>query len=218
MLANPIDFERIIGSDNCNVLSSLNSPFQIQAYLDSIPYVSEELNRSPASVMVDQQCHCLDGGLFAALSLKRIGFTAQIIDLVPEPGKDDDHVLAIFQVNGFYGAVAKSNFAGLRYRDPVYRSIRELVMSYFEVFFNAHGIKTLRGYTRPLNLTSYDRYAWQFKQSGVDRVVERLYKFTMVPVISNDQYERLNPVDERSYQAGLLGSDPTGLFKIGNEH
>ena len=168
--------------------------------------------------MVDQQCHCLDGGLLAALALKRIGFRAHIIDLVPEPGLDDDHVLAIFQVNGFYGAVAKSNFAGLRYREPVYRTLRELVMSYFEGFFNADGIKTLRGYTRPLNLASYDRYAWQFKQSGVDRVVERLYKFTMVPVISNDQYERLNPVDERSYQAGLLGSDPTGLFKIGNEH
>ncbi len=86
MLANPIDFERIIGSKNSNILSSMNSPFQIQAYLDSIPYVSEELNRSPALVMLDQQCHCLDGGLFSRSGIEPFGFRAQIIDLVPEPG------------------------------------------------------------------------------------------------------------------------------------
>lgn len=218
MLPISTDFEIIIGSDNCNILSSLNSPYQIQAYLDSIPYVSEELNRPPALVMLDQQCHCLDGGLFAAMALNRLGFRPRIIDLVPEPGTDDDHVLAIFEVNGRFGAIAKSNFSGLRYREPVYRSLRELVMSYFEAFFNSEGVKTMRGYTRPLNLTSYNQYGWQFKQSGVDRIVERFYRLKMVSVISNEQYWKLNPIDERSYKAGMLGTDPAGLFKTGYDN
>lgn len=218
MLPGSSEFEIIIGAENRKILGALDNPFQIQAYLDSIPYVSEELNRPPSLVMLDRQCHCLDGGIFAALALKRIGYTARIIDLVPEPGIDDDHVLAIFQVNGFLGAVAKSNFAGLRFREPVYRTLRELVMSYFEVFFNSEGIKTMRGYTRPMNLTSYDQFRWQFTQNGVDRIVERFYKLKTVPVINDEQYMSLNPVDERSYNAGMLGCDPSGLFQIGTEH
>ncbi len=218
MKTRNIEFESILDQTNLDLLKSLHNPAQIQTYLDELPYVSEDLNRTPHKVMLDRQCHCLDGGLFAALALSRIGFPARIIDLVPEPGIDDDHVLAIFQVDGFYGAIAKSNFAGLRYREPVYRNLRELVMSYFEVFFNADGAKTMRGYTRPLNLSAYDRFKWQTNQEGTDLVVSRFYQMKMIPVINNGQFSRLLPVDPRSYQAGMLGSDPKGLYKIGSEH
>jgi hypothetical protein len=212
------EFEATLDQKNLEILKSLKNPVQVQTYLDNIPYISEDLNRTPLMVMKDRQCHCLDGGLFAALALNRIGFPARIIDLIPEPGIDDDHVLAIFQVEGCYGAIAKSNFAGLRYREPVYRSLRELVMSYFEVFFNANGRKTMRGYTRPLNLSAYDRFNWQSKQEGTNRVIDRFYSMKMVPVLSNDQFSRLLPVDDRSFQAGMLGTDPKGLFKIGDDH
>ena len=136
-------------SANLEILRSLTTPWEIQRYLDSLPYVGEELNRTPLRVMQDRQCHCLDGGMLGALCLRRLGYPARILDLIPEPGTDDDHVLAIFRHNDRYGAVAKSNYVGLRFREPVYRSLRELVMSYFEVFFNVDGLKTLRGYTRP---------------------------------------------------------------------
>ncbi|NTW43190.1 MAG: hypothetical protein HGB14_01860, partial [Anaerolineaceae bacterium] len=198
-------FEDLLNHENRKIFNSFKTPFQIQEYLDDIPYIGEELNRSPLLVMQDRQSHCLDGGLLAALALRKIGYSARIIDLVQEPGIDDDHVLAIFQHNGLYGALAKSNFVGLRFREPVYSSLRELVMTYFDVFFNVDGIKTLRGYTRPIHLASYDRFNWQTELSGVDRVVNRLYSMKMVPVISKNQIQVLNMMDKRSYQAGMLG-------------
>ena len=81
-------------------------------------------------------------------------------------------------------------------------------MSYFEVFFNVEGQKTLRGYTRPLDLAAYDRYNWQTTQPGVDRVVRRLYSLRSIPVISAEEAAALHPIDERSYQAGMLGANP----------
>lgn len=195
------------------LLSSLSTPEAIQTYLDNLPYVSEELNRSPLRVIRDRQCHCLDGALLAALALRQLGHPARIIDLVPEPDIDDDHVLAIFQAKGCYGAVAKSNFVGLRYREPVYRSLRELVMSYFDVFYNVDGLKTLRAYTRPLNLAAYDRFGWQTGEAGVELIVKRLYSQKTIPVIEPGRTAGLSRMDKRSYEAGMLGLNFEGLYK-----
>jgi hypothetical protein len=211
-------FEDLLSYENRKIFNSFKTPFQIQEFLDSIPYVGEELNRSPLLVMQDRQSHCLDGGLLAALALRKIGYSARIMDLVPEAGIDDDHVLAIFQVDGLYGAIAKSNFVGLRYREPVYASLRELVMTYFDVFFNAEGVKTMRGYTRPIHLDKYDRYHWQTELSGVNRVVSRLYHSKMVPVISSAHFKQLNRMDARSFEAGMMGVNRDGLYKPGASH
>ena len=134
---------------------SLNTPFAIQKYLDSMPYIGEERDRSPLNVMLDRQCHCLDGGFFAALALWQIGFKPLLIDIVPEPGLDDDHVLALYQVEGRWGALAKSNYVNLGFREPVYKNLRELVMTYFEHYVSVHQEKTLRGYTRPFDAARY---------------------------------------------------------------
>ncbi len=166
-----IQFVQYLTPSEQDEWESLNSPLAIQNFLDNLPYVGEERNRSPLNVLRDRQCHCLDGGLLAALALKRLGFPPLIMDLVPEAGKDDDHVLAIFKVNGCYGAIAKSNFVGLRFREPVYRSLRELAMSYFEGFYNINGEKTLRGYTRPLNLDRFAHLNWAVNEDDVSIVV-----------------------------------------------
>ena len=130
------------------------------------------------------------------------------MDLVPEPGTDDDHVLAVFKYNQRYGAVAKSNFAGLRYREPVYSSLRELAISYFEMFYNIEGYKTLRGYTRPMNLAHYDRYDWETKQSGWILLLINSTIVKNTPLLKKGvQY--LSPVDRRSYEAGMLGTNST---------
>lgn len=200
-------------------LRKLSSPIAVQEYLDQIPYVGEDLNRSPLRVMRDNQCHCLDGGLFAAAALRRIGFAPLLLDMVPEPNTDDDHVLAIYRIRGRFGAVAKSNFTGLRFREPVYRTLRELVMSYFDDFFNVDGIKTMRGYTRPIDLSHYDRYGWETSETGIEKVVRRFYNLKSIPVIDPTTAAELQKIDERSYQAGMLGVNYDGLYKPGqNAH
>ena len=179
----------------------------MQAYLDSIPYRAEELDRSPLRVMTDGQAHCLDGGIFAALALWRIGFRPLILDLVPAPGSDDDHVLAVFQVEGGWGALAKSNYPNLRYREPVHHSLRELSMTYFEFFFNLQREKTLRAYTRPLNLSSFKDSTWMWDEAGIQKISKRLYHLKPIQLISDVTAAQLHLSDERTYQAGTTGTD-----------
>ena len=195
------------------LVSTLTSPAKIQAYLDSIPYSAEETNRCPVRILYDGKAHCLDGGVFAAALLRLLGYPPIILDIQPEPGTDDDHVLAIYQRNGFYGAVAKSNFTGLRFREAVYRNLRELVMSYFEVYFNVQGIKTMRGYTRPINLANYDKKCWMWKDEGVDFIEHRLKELRLTSVVTPEMASRFIPVDQRSYEAGMLGVITDGLYK-----
>jgi hypothetical protein len=195
------------------LFTSLNSPAAIQAYLDTTRYSAENANRCPLSVLRDNQAHCLDGALFAAAALRRLGYPPLIIDMLPEPGTDDDHILAIFRQNGCYGAVAKSNFAGLRYREPLYRSLRELVMSYFEWFFNLHGQKTLRSYTRPLDLSKYDHADWMVSDGGADLIEKRLAQLRQIALFPAEWAPRLNAVDALTRQAGMLGVNEAGLFR-----
>jgi hypothetical protein len=113
----------------------LTTPTKIQNFLDEIDYSIEETNRSPLYVLRERVAHCFDGAVFAASLLSRLGFPPLILDMLPN-GQDDDHVLALYKRDGHWGAVAKSNFAGLRFREPIYRTVRELVMSYFEQYYN----------------------------------------------------------------------------------
>jgi hypothetical protein len=133
-------------------LAGLDSPAAIQAFLDDIPYSTDDFYRCPLRVLRERTAHCFDGALFGAAALRRLGYPPLILDMLAE--RDDEHLLALYRVDSHWGAVAKSNFAGLRFREPVYRSLRELVMSYFEDYFNADGEKTLRGYTVPLDLSA----------------------------------------------------------------
>lgn len=201
------EFEQYLSSALKKVFTSLESPFAVQAYLDSIPYIAEEIDRSPLQVMTDGQAHCLDGGIFAAMALWRIGLRPLILDLVPEPGTDDDHVLALFQVDGLWGALAKSNYPNLRYREPVHRSLRELVMTYFEFFFNTKREKTLRAYTRPLDLSLIKDKSWMWSKAGVEKISHRLYDLKHIPLIPKKTAENLQTSDERTYTAGTYGTD-----------
>jgi hypothetical protein len=191
----------------------LTTPAKIQAFLDDIPYSTEDRYRSPLTVLRDRCGHCFDGALFAAALLRRLGHAPRILDMLPN-ARDDDHVLALFQREGSWGALAKSNFAGLRYREPIYRTLRELVLSYFDDYFNVAGEKTLRGYTVPLNLAAYDRVQWMTSDERLDDIGVRLGKIRTVKLLTPRQAAALQPVDRRSYQAGMLGANAEGLFKL----
>lgn len=194
-------------------MAGLSSPVRIQVFLDSVPYSSDEFYRCPLRVLRERVGHCFDGALFAAAALRRLGYAPRIVDMLPN-GRDDDHILAVFQVEGCWGAVAKSNFVGLRYREPVYRGLRELVMSYFEQYYNVAREKTLAGYTRPLNLRHFDRLSWTTEDAPLDAIAQRLDEIPRVMVITPAAAARLSPVDERSYQAGLQGVNAAGLYRL----
>jgi len=209
------NIESLLDSEQLRVLRSLDHPARIQAFLDSVPYSAEERNRSPLDVLRDRQAHCLDGALFAAAALRRLGDPPVVVDMFPDPGMDDDHVLAIFKRNGGYGAIAKSNFVGLRYREPVYRSLRELVMSYFNDFFNVNGVKTLRSYTRPVHLylQRFERLNWEVLEAGVDAIEAYLLGLPRRSLLTPEMASELQPVDRLSYQAGMLNVNHAGLYK-----
>lgn len=192
----------------------LDSPPAIQEFLNGIGYSAEPVYRCPASVLRDGKGHCFDGGVLAAAALRRLGFPPLIVDLLPWEGHDDDHILAVFKIAGGWGAVAKSNFVGLRYRDPVFRSLRELVMSYFEVFFNLAREKTLRAYTVPLNLARFDRRHWTTRDETMEDIATRLDQIRKHQLLAPGMAERLALTDQRSFEAGLLGSLPEGLRKV----
>ena len=207
------DFLRsLLGREERKIWDSLTSPMKIQAFLDQTTYSWEEAYRCPLRVFRERQAHCFDGAVFAAAALRRLGFPPVILEMLPN-GRDDEHLLAIYRSEGHWGAVAQSNFVGLRYREPVYRTLRELVMSYFEPYYNIERERTLRGYTRPLNLRAFDRFDWQVKDEALDRISRRLDEMEKRRVISPRQGRKLSPVDLRSYQAGLLGSLERGLFQ-----
>jgi hypothetical protein len=194
-------------------LDALDTPRRIQDFLDGVVYEPEYFNRSPLRVLREGRGHCLDGALFAAYALSRLGDPPLVVDLVQEPGLDDDHVLAIFRRNGRLGALGKSNFTGLRYREPVYASVRELVMSYFEDYFNMNGIRTLRGYTAPIDLRRFDRLNWLWDDAGCDAIERSFKTVRRYALITPQMAAELVPLDAREFAAGTLGSDAEGLFK-----
>jgi hypothetical protein len=126
---------------------------------------------------------------------------------------DDDHVIALHRRDGFVGAVAKSNFVGLRYREAIYRNIRELLMSYFELYFNLRGEKSLRAYTDPLNLRPFDRISWMTSDDAVETISVRLDSLKRHSLVNAPLVRRLSPVDRRTYRANLLGATMRGMHR-----
>ena len=207
------DFESKLSNEQRKKFHQLNTPFAIQEYLDDITYIAEERNRSPLNVIRDGQCHCLDGGFFAALALWRIGFKPLVLDLVPAPDMDDDHVLAIYQINGRWGAVAKSNYVNLGFREPVYKNLRELVMTYFEHFISIDQEKTLRGYTRPFDASHYTHLNWAWDEGGANELYDQhFYGRKSIPLITLQMAKRLQRVTDRAYAAETMFTDLNESF------
>lgn len=192
-------------------LAQLDAPWKIQQYLDSIPYNTDQQTRSSRRVMRDGRAHCLEGALFAAAALRFHGHPPLIMDL--RAVDDDDHVIAIYRVRGLIGAIAKSNFSLLRFREPVYRNYRELALSYFESYYNILAERTLRAYSRPLDLSLLDDRNWMTTEEDLDWIGKRLDALRHYPLIDEITAQNLQPVDDLLYRAGLLSSDPTGLYK-----
>jgi hypothetical protein len=188
------------------VFRRLRTPEKIQRFLDDLAYNKEPGGptcRSPRMVLRDRTAHCMEGALFGAAALRSLGYPPLLLDL--EAVHDDDHVLAIFRLRGYWGALAKSNFSGLRYREPVYRTPRELVMSYFEHYYNLRREKTLRNYSRPVNLKRFDRMGWMTAEEDVWAIPEYLCEIKHTPILPARLAGKFGRVDARLFAAGLFG-------------
>lgn len=189
------------------VLKALKTPEKIQHFLDhDIAYNKEpdgDTVRSPRRVLRDKVAHCLEGALLGAAALRVQGFPPLLLDL--EAVHDDDHVLAVFRQHGHWGAIAKSNYSGLRFREPVYRNLRELVMSYFEHYFNLSRQKTLRNYSRPVNLKRFDQIGWMTAEEDLWVINDYLANIPHLPLLRNGAGRRMARVDDRLFAAGLAG-------------
>jgi hypothetical protein len=190
--------------------SGLRSPFAIQRFLDDLVYNKEkggETARSPRRVLETREAHCFEGALLAAAALRRLGHPPLVVQM-RSTVRDDDHVLAVFREKasaGCWGAIAKSNYSGLRFRSPVYRSLRELVMSYFEAYYNLEGEKSLRAFGRPVDLARFDRRGWETDREDLWDVSTYLATRRFTPVLTSAQIRALTPMDRRLYDAGLVG-------------
>jgi hypothetical protein len=170
-----------------------------------MPYHLAQTAWSPRRVLREGTAHCLAGAIFAAAALRVLGLPPLLLDL--EAVQDTDHVVAVFRIGGCWGAIAKSNFAGLRYREPVYRDLRELAMSYFDGYMNLRGERTLRAYSPPVSLARFDRVHpdWMTTAGDLWWIAEYLAGIRHRRLLTPAMIRRLSTVDRRSRTAALVG-------------
>lgn len=192
-------------------LSTFKDPYSIQVYLDSIDYNPDYECRSPRWVIRRKKAHCFEGALFAAAVLEFLGYRPLIVDM--KAINDDDHVIAVFSEEDHWGSVAKSNFTTLRYREPVYRTLRELIMSYFDFYFNINGEKTLRSYSRPFDLSVYNDREWFTTDEDLEYIGDKIESLHHYPVVTDRMIAGLKLAGPSILEASLLGSKPEGLYK-----
>ncbi len=202
-------------AEDSALLKTLNSPFKIQEFLDSCEYNSTTETRSPQYVLKHKRAHCLEGALFAAACLEYNGMQPLVLDL--QAYNDDDHVIAVFKQRGNWGAIAKSNFTTLRYREPVYRSLRELAMSYFDFYFNTIGDKSLRAYSLPHNLNRFNAMEWRTTNNDLEDIGYYLDKVKHFPLIDPNHIQFLTKATPLLLESSMMGSNPAGLFTPGSK-
>jgi hypothetical protein len=197
------------------VFSRLTTPERIQRFLDDdLGYNLEpggDTCYSPRLTLKNGVAHCMEGAMVAATALRLLGHPPLIVDL--EAVRDSDHVLAVYRAGGLWGALAKSDYSGLRSREPVYRTLRELVMSYFEHYYNPAGEKTLRTFSRPVNLTRFDRHGWMTAERDVWEIPNHLCEIPHTPLFPARLARNLARMDRRLYKAGRCGMTTRGMRK-----
>lgn len=192
-----------LSAADVRTLRALKTPAQIQKFIDAIEYHYGNTALSPARVLRERKGHCMEGALLAAAALRVNGHAPLLMDL--EAVQDDDHVIALYREHGLWGGIAKSNFAGLRFRAPVYRTLRELAISYFDHYYNLRGQRTLRAYSRPVNLERLDACGWMTSEKNVWCVAEALIAAKHYPLFPHKVARALPRLDRRSFEAGMHG-------------
>ena len=192
-----------LSPQDVRTLRALKTPARIQRFIDAIEYQYANTAWSPQRVLRERKGHCLEGALVAAAALRVNGHPPLVMDL--EAVHDDDHVVALYRERGLWGGIAKSNFAGLRFRAPIYRTLRELALSYFEQYYNLRGERTLRSYSRAVNLARLDSRDWMTAAEDAWCVPEALIAARHYPLFPDKVARSLPRLDRRSLEAGMHG-------------
>ncbi len=188
------------------LLRGLDTPKKIQDFLNKIPInfdYKKDTCMSPRMVLKKNKCHCIEGALVAALALRLQGRKPLIVDLTAN-NEDFDHVIAVFQENGFWGAITKTNHGVLRYREPVYKTVRELVMSFFHEYFDNKGRKNLRSYSNPIDLSRFDYLDWMTPEEDVWFIPDYLVKVKHHKILNKKQIKNLRKADKIEIEIGKV--------------
>lgn len=188
------------------LFSRLTTPEKIQDYLDTLKInfeLKHDTHYSPLTVFKRKEAHCIEAALFAAAALWEHGRIPLLLDLKASKG-DYDHVVALYKTNGYWGALSKSNHATIRYRDPVYKSVRELALSYFHEWFpEKTGIRTLRSYSKPLNMKKFGK-DWITSEEDLWWVDTELNKLPHYPIAPLKNLKGARRADPMEIKAGSL--------------
>jgi len=193
-------------SSEIKVFKKLDSPKKIQDYLNSLKINFEKGGDtciSPRMVMRQKKAHCMEGAMFAAAALEFHGGRPLVLDL-RSAAHDFDHVVAIFKEFGCYGAISKTNHAVLRFREPVYKTVRELALSFFHEYFDNKGVKTLRDFSNPIDLSRFDKFNWRTSEKNLFQVPDSIDDAKHYKILSKKQIRHLRKADKIEIQAGKI--------------
>ena len=188
------------------LLKKLKTPALIQDYLNKIPFnfsSTEEPYLSPRLVFKKKRAQCFEGAVLAYLSLRLNGYKTYLMELTSEL-PDYDHILALFKIGRYWGAVSKTNHAALRYREPVYATPRELAMSYFHEYFLYNRKKTMRAYSRLLSSKKFDKKGWATSDKDLEYIGDALDDLPHIKIMTPGIVKKLRPVDKVEIKAGRV--------------
>jgi len=192
------------------ILKSLRTPAHIQRFLDELAYDECAGAASPRRVMESGKAQCFSGALFAAAALRELGHPPRLMWM--DAAYDDGHCLALYEKDGLWGALAKSNFTTLRSREPIYPYLA-LGLSYFDGFFNLYGRRTMRSFTVPVELEPFEPRGWRFADDELPYIDEAIDSAPNAWRLPRRLIKTIDPVSDALREAGLLGSNPAGLWR-----
>ena len=176
------------------VLRRLNTPQKIQRFVTAVPINEEpdgETVLSVREVLRQNRAHCIEGALVAACALWILGEPPLVMHL-DAATTDYPHVVCLFRRNGCWGAISKTNHLPLRFRDPVYRTLRELSMSYFHEYCDRGSRQTLRSYSRAFDLRRVEPALWVTNRESCWEVHDRLAESRHYDLVSRGQARLLS--------------------------
>ncbi len=192
--------------EELRIIRRLNTPAKIQDFLNKIPMNFQRGKPtclSPRRVLREWKAQCVEGALLAAAILRHHGHRQLVMEL-KATAYDYDHVVALFRIDGYYGAISKTNHGVLRYREPIYKTIRELAMSYFHEYFMHDGEKTLRSYTGAIDLSRFDTRNWMTAEDDLWDIYAYLDTVKHYPMLTRSQITRLRKAERIEREMGKL--------------